>query len=176
MLKVDNGKIFFEVKDSVLRNDIIVLDLVANMENLVNFIEYYKFNHSNNNIVEVALEEEKHSVSFGTFIYDKNGNVRLYLSSSNGSSEEKNSLSPGVFAYNQEYLLLHQEKRLNYLVDLLTDKGIISDNELSLLDSYFSVSKESFDIDHEVPDLQKYIEVSNSSIEDITRLIDSRST
>ncbi|WP_142425453.1 hypothetical protein [Enterococcus casseliflavus] len=166
MFKAKNESLTFDIKKMISNDDIIGLDLTTDFETLKSFIEYYEENHNVDNTIDVLVKDKNFSVKLGQFIYDKNCNARLFLSFDTDRSLSSFSYSD-VLEYNQRRLVVHQEKRINNLVSLLSEKGILTDNEIDLLSSYFVISKETIDIIKEVPDLPKYLIESGETLERI---------
>jgi hypothetical protein len=145
----------FDVVDYVTTESSIILDLKFYSEAEFNNFNknVFEFHNQANSSLDFAVDNVKYSGFFSLFIYDKDYNARAYLTYENPGS----AYTAGTLLHNMFPVLNNHEKRISYLIDVLSRKNIISEEELKDLTSYLPYANNKMDLHYQVADLSSYL-------------------
>ena len=113
------------------------------------------------------IDELSYYGYFGAFIFDAEYNVRLYMTTNTECSAE--GVAGNVFQYNLPHVIQNHEKRINILIEILKSKDLLDENDLGKLSSYLPTTNYEIFMQHQVPDLNKYLKAAHSTLEDLRR-------
>ena len=139
-------------------------DLKTSADQLKLFIPYYH-DSLDSDFLEISVDGENVRGRFGQMIYDKNGNIRLYFVT-DLETDEAPTPNNNVEEYNLKNVVVAQEKRINKIVDILKEKGLIDEVQAKSLASYFTISKNQPDMGKEVPNLPLYLKETHNTLDE----------
>jgi len=159
-LKFDNFSI--DVADYLLDRNWLTFDMkFSNKEDFNKFTELHQVSQP----LEYKVDESSYCGYFGAFIFDVDYNVRLYMTT---DMQHPAKVDKGnAFQYNLPHVIQNHEKRINILIEILTQKNLLSENDLEKLSSYLPVTDYKIFMHHQVPNLSDYLKASCSTMEDL---------
>lgn len=132
------------------------------------FIPFYEEHLDEEKGFDYSIEGKNYHGKFGQLLYDISGNFRFFITT---KQIEDNGFVGWVGRHDVGYQnvlknVQIQHKKINSLIKLLVGKGILSEDELSVLGDEFSLNEE-LDILHRVNDLPTFLEDTNETIQDL---------
>lgn len=171
------GKLTFENVSLKIDNyakleNVIAFDLKTDMETLENLYQFMRTHIEDENSFSYKVNDESFFGRFGQFVYDKNGNIRFFLTT-DPVEKDKNDW-PSQLVSRKEPLFINTvkvlsnlESRFNTLVDLLLSKKIIDPSDLKDMKPYLTIQENSVRLLNEVESLQTYLEENGQTLEEI---------
>jgi hypothetical protein len=165
-LKFDNFEV--PVKDYLLDDDWIIIDThLATKEDFNKFSAFHLEHHfTDDYLLNFTLDNASYHGSFGTYTYDPKFNIRLHMST---IPLEKSYDSETAFSVNLPKILENHEKRLTVLTEALKRNNLLNEDEILSLDPYLSIDNFIFAMYRQVPDLNKYLKDTHSTLEELRK-------
>lgn len=157
-------------------NGFVGFDLLLKSDDaseIMKFIEDFHVDKNENQVIEYYIDEDRYKGNMGNFIYDSQGNARLWMTTKPTDKPSTGALSSMVVTkrsvpyYNLLRAFVDLEKRFNTLTDLLKEKNILTQEEVENIGYYLTPRQEGININHEVKDLKKYLEDTEDTLESI---------
>ncbi|MDT2752347.1 hypothetical protein [Enterococcus thailandicus] len=132
------------------------------------FIPFYKDHLDEEDSFDYSIEEKNYHGRFGQLAYDKSGNFRFFIT----TKPIEDDGFAGWISYEDlgyQNALKNVEElhtKLNSLIKILVGKGLITEDELSILGDDFSLN-EDLDMIHRVTDLPTFLEDTKGTIQDL---------
>ena len=164
ILKFDTFSLF--PADFVLSDDLFAFDIsFDSKESFDKFDSFYIAHCDNENLFNFQIDGSAYHGRFGALIYDLEYNARFYITTAPFKYSIPECIS--VFEYNAPAVLINHEKRINFLIDILKAKGILSQCDALSLSSYLTATEKGIDLERQVRCLSDYLKASKSTLDDI---------
>jgi|GEM_PF-1324186 len=163
-----------QISDFVSDESIIAIDATFESENSFKQFKSFYYKHIEDKFsFKYELDNVSYFGHFGLLAYDSKFNVRFYLTTTPDSNRPYTDI--GVLKYNLAGIINNHEIRINKLIDILLQKGILTSNDAESLSSYLTATDKGIDLKHEVPDLNKYLVSVHDTLDDIRNELKKRS-
>lgn len=126
---------------------------------------YYDYGKKNTKL-NFFIDDKSYSGSFGQFIYDTEGNCRLWISTEeiDGPINPRKIYSSDITYYNLVDVITNQEIKINTLLEILSKKEIISDEDLTKFKNVLTPTDLGFNMKIQVKNLNEYLEKNNETL------------
>lgn len=171
------GKLTFEnfslkIDNYAKLENVIAFDLKTDMETLENLYQFMRTHIQDENSFSYKVNDEFFFGRFGQFVYDRNGNIRFFLTTEPVEKDKSDWLLNLVskqepLFINTVKVLSNLESRFNTLVELLISKEVIDPNDLKTMEPYLTVQENSVRLLNEVENLPNYLEENGKTLEEI---------
>lgn len=164
LLKFDTLEI--PINDYLLDGEWLVIDAnLATKEMFNKFSDFHLKHHlTDDNPLNFTLNNVSYQGSLGTYIYDIDYNIRLYISTTQINKPLKRRTAYDV---NLPKIMENHEKRLTTLTQILKRNNLLSNDEELSLEPYLPIDNFMFALYRQVPDLNKHLKENHSTLEEL---------
>ncbi len=122
---------------------------------------------------DYSYDGKKYHGRFGQMLFDKHGNIRLYLTTKETEHSKKDDSSFIIYSDNVSYYNLlktvkNQAKNIEILKELLVRKNVLSLDEASQIESHIPFHGNNLYMFNELSDLPAYLHETHNEIEEIS--------
>lgn len=166
ILKFDNFSL--SPTNFVFFDNLLAFDLSFDSKESFDKFDLFYIEHiDDKNSFDFQLDNSTYHGRFGALIYDLEYNARFYMTTA--PYDKSRSPFMDVLEFNTPEVLINHEKRLLSLVDLLTQKNILTKDEANAFSSYLTPCKKGIDIKRQVRCLNDYLVETENTLDDIRK-------
>lgn len=174
LLKIDKFELF--VKDCLYDGIFIGCDLKIDPNILFNdflpFLHEYNERFDESSSLVINIDGDTFEGYLGNYIFDKDGNMRIWLIKEYVESSKNMLTDMTVSRYSVQYknivkYVKQHELKLNNLVEILKSKNVLTESESDYFLSEFKMINEDIDFNHEVTNLTDYLVDTDNRLDDI---------
>lgn len=155
-----------QITDFAVDGNLFAIDIhFPSKEYLKKFSVFYSNHIQDEYSFDYVLNGTMYHGRFGMLVYDIDFNARFYMTTV--PNDYILHSSAHVLEYNLLEILTEHEKRISTLVNILFEKNLLNDDDLSKLVSVFGASESEIDFSHKVKNLDDFLLKNGSTLNEI---------